>query len=129
MQLHGMENWGAMTPSARLELLGNLVVDLAARIPDVAGGELDARPVTQAEFDALRDVSAEMVKLHVAIDLKLTDLFERVSMIESRPHDVAELVHRIESLDKAFVEEMAKLTSSIYARIDELNTARESKKK
>ena len=85
--------------------------------------------MTQAEFDALRDVSAEMVKLHVAIDLKLTDLFERVSMIESRPHDVAELVHRIESLDKAFVEEMTKLTSSIDARIDELNTARESKEK
>lgn len=81
MKLSGMENWGAMTPAARLELLGNIVVDLAARIPDLAGGEVDVRPVTRDEFTKVSDVVGTMVELHQNIDKMFENLQEQVNTI------------------------------------------------
>lgn len=124
MKLHAMSNWGNMTPAQKVEALGNMLTDVAARIPDIGGGEVDTLPVSRSEFEPIREAIDEMVRLHQAIDLKLTDLFDRVATIETRvPSDLLEANAGLRLAKLTDIANITEGIADIDKRIDALNAA------
>lgn len=130
MKIQGMDKWGEMTASARLELVGNALVQIADRIPDTAGGEADTRPVLQQDLDPLKEVIGEIVELCKKYDEKfaaqssvsatIVSNSSRIEACEQAAYDLKGMLDGLKREVEEMVERVRGNREEVLGRVEDL---------